>query len=68
MNYKKACEILDINEKHLDEDVKKAYFRMALRYHPDKYKEDDGEKFKEVKSAYDFLLNEKKKRGEDRNR
>ena len=27
MNYKKACEILDINEKHLDEDVKKAYFR-----------------------------------------
>ena len=23
--------------------IKKAYFRMALRYHPDKYKEDDGE-------------------------
>jgi len=63
MNYKNACEILDINEKHLDEDVKKAYFRMALRYHPDKYKEDDGEKFKEVKSAYDFLLNEKKNVG-----
>jgi len=60
MNYEKACEILDISQKHLDEDIKKAYFRMALRYHPDKYKEDNGEKFKEVKSAYDFLLNEKK--------
>ena len=34
---------------------KKAYFRMALRFHPDKYKDDNGEKFKEVKSAYEFL-------------
>ena len=63
MNYKKACEILDVSEKHLDEDVKKAYFRMALRYHPDKYKEDNGDKFKEVKSAYDFLLHGKKNVG-----
>jgi len=55
MDYNKACEILEISSKHLNEDVKKAYFRMALRYHPDKYKDDNGEKFKEVKSAYEFL-------------
>jgi len=60
MDYDKACEILDISQKHLDEDVKKAYFRMALRYHPDKYKEDNGEKFKEVKLAYDFLTDNKR--------
>ena len=33
---------------------------MALRYHPDKYKEDDGEKFKEIKLAYDFLTDNRR--------
>ena len=56
MDYEKACKILEISEKHTPDCIKKAYFRMALRYHPDKYKEDKGEKFKEVKEAYDFLL------------
>ena len=60
MDYEKACEILEISQKHLDDDVKKAYFRMALRYHPDKYKQDNGEKFKEVKAAYDFLTDNRR--------
>ena len=60
MDYEKACDILEISQKHLDEDVKKAYFRMALRYHPDKFKEDNGEKFKEVKAAYDFLTDNRR--------
>lgn len=55
MDYDKACEILEISQKHTSDQVKKAYFRMALRFHPDKYKDDNGEKFKEVKSAYEFL-------------
>ena len=60
MDYEKACDILEISQKHFDEDVKKAYFRMALRYHPDKYKEDNGEKFRNIKEAYDFLTNNKR--------
>ena len=56
MDYEKACEILEISQKHTYDCIKKAYFRMALRYHPDKYKQDNGEKFKQVKEAYDFLL------------
>ena len=60
MTFEEACEILEISQKHLDEDVKKAYFRMALRYHPDKYKQDNGEKFRQIKEAYDFLTNNKR--------
>ena len=61
MNYEKACNILNIRQKHLNEDAKKAYFKMALKYHPDKYKDEEvsGEKFREIKQAYDFLRNHK---------
>lgn len=55
MTREEACSILEISQKYTQDTVKKAYFRMALRYHPDKYKEDDGEKFRKVKEAYDFL-------------
>jgi len=58
MNYDKACKILDINKNHTSDCIKKAYFRMALKSHPDKYKEDNGEKFKEVKEAYDYLCDD----------
>ena len=57
MDYEKACNILNIRQKHINEDAKKAYFKMALKYHPDKYKGDEGEKFHEIKQAYDFLRN-----------
>ena len=55
MDFKKACKILEISQKHTDDCIKKAYFRQALKYHPDKYKLDNGEKFREIKEAYDFL-------------
>ena len=49
MNYKKACKLLNIKEKHLSKDLKQAYWRLALKFHPDKNPEDDnGEKFKQI--------------------
>jgi DnaJ like chaperone protein len=62
-----AYKILEIDRSVSDDEVKKAYRRMANKYHPDKvaYLGDDirkaaGEKFRKVKDAYDKI---KKERG-----
>ena len=51
MNFKEACKNLEIKEKDATDskELRKKYYTMALKYHPDKYKEDNGEKFKSVK-------------------
>jgi DnaJ like chaperone protein len=62
-----AYKILEIEPTASDEDVKKAYRRMAMKYHPDKvshlgedFKKVAQEKFRKVKDAYDSI---KKQRG-----
>ena len=62
-----AYKILEIEKTSSNDDVKKAYRRMANKFHPDKvaYLGDDirkaaGEKFRKVKDAYDAI---KKERG-----
>jgi len=61
-----SYKILEIDSSASDEEVKKAYRRMAMKYHPDKvshlgedFKRTADEKFKKVNEAYKKIKNER---------
>ncbi|RAP76737.1 molecular chaperone DnaJ [Paenibacillus montanisoli] len=60
-------EVLGVGKDASDDDIKKAYRKMARQYHPDVNKAADAEaKFKEVKEAYDVLSDAGKRDTYDR--
>ncbi len=57
-------EILGVSRDASEEEIKKAYRKLAHKYHPDKESGDE-EKFKEINAAYQVLSDKEKRRQYD---
>ena len=66
MKYKDYYKILGVERGAADEEIKKAYRRLARKYHPDVSKEANAkEKFQEVAEAYETLRDKEKRAAYD---
>ena len=60
-------EVLGVNKNASADQIKSAYRKLAVKFHPDKNKGDKGaeEKFKEASEAYHVLSNSERKQNYD---
>ncbi|CAG5107223.1 Oidioi.mRNA.OKI2018_I69.chr1.g3213.t1.cds [Oikopleura dioica] len=59
-------DILGVEKSATTKEIKKAFRKLAMKYHPDKNKADDAEeKFREIAEAYETLSNEQKRASYD---
>ena len=67
MSKRDYYEVLGVNKSAKKEEIKKAYRKLALKFHPDKNKGDKGaeEKFKEASEAYHVHSDDKRKASYD---
>ena len=60
-------EVLGIARSATDEEIKRAFRKLAFKYHPDRNRDDGAEeKFKEVNEAYEVLSDPDKRAAYDR--
>jgi len=62
-NKRDYYEVLGVNKTASEDEIKKSYRRLAMKYHPDRNTGDKAseEKFKEAKEAYEVLIDSKKR-------
>jgi DnaJ-class molecular chaperone len=68
MDKNQCLQVLELTANASPEDIKKAYKKMALKYHPDRQeqslsieeKKQAEEKFKQISEAYELLMNPEK--------
>ena len=66
MEYKDYYKILDVERDATQDDIKRAYRKLARKYHPDVSKEPDAEeRFKEMAEAYEVLKDPEKRAAYD---
>ena len=67
MAKKDYYEVLGVLKSASSEEIKKAYRKLALKYHPDKNKDDKGaeSKFKEASEAYHVLSDKERRKNYD---
>lgn len=67
MDYKDYYKILGVSKQASQEEIKKAYRKLAVKYHPDKNQGDkqSEERFKEISEAYEVLRNPEKRKKYD---
>ncbi len=68
MSKRDYYEVLGVDKGAADSDIKKAYRRVAMKYHPDRNPDDPDadHKFKEATEAYDILMDREKREAYDR--
>jgi len=67
MNKENLYEVLEVKETASQEEIKKAYRKLSLMYHPDRNNNspDSTNKFQKISSAYDIIGDEEKRKQYD---